>query len=175
MRASFVVIVHNLRSAHNVGSVFRTADGAGAEKLYLTGITPCPARSGAAYHSRAEKALAKTALGAERTIPWEKKARLGPLLDRLESQGYALVALEQSPRSIDYRDFRPSPKTALILGNEVRGLDRSIVRRCTAVLEIPMRGTKNSLNVSVAFGIASYHIAGRMETRPAGKPARRKP
>ncbi len=165
MPPSLVVIAHNFRSAHNVGAVFRTADGAGVAKLYLTGITPAPAREGTARLSRAEKALAKTALGAERVLPWEKRARLGPLLDWLRAAGYAIVALEQSPDSLDYRDCRPRRKTALILGNEVRGLHPLILSRCDATIEIPMRGTKRSLNVSVAFGIACYALAGRMEGR----------
>jgi 23S rRNA (guanosine2251-2'-O)-methyltransferase len=172
MQESFVVIVHNVRSAHNVGSIFRTADGAGVEKIYLTGYTPCPhlLRESVAgepapydYLTKAEKTLAKTALGAENNIAWERCARLGPLLKRLHQDGFEIVALEQDESSVDYRDYQPKTRTALLVGNEVLGVDPKILRQCDAVIEIPMRGKKDSLNVSVAFGIASFEIKSKIE------------
>lgn len=160
---SFVVIAHDIRSAHNVGSVFRTSDGAGVEKIYLTGYTPTPATPETVYLTRAHKDLAKTALGAEKNIPWEYHADVVPVLEKLKEDGYTIVALEQSESSIDYRDFVPTEKTALIVGNEVGGVEKMILDQCDAIIEIPMRGRKNSLNVSVAFGIAVFEMRSRME------------
>lgn len=160
---SFVVIAHNIRSAHNVGSVFRTADGCGVEKVFLTGYTPAPASADTVYVTRAHKDIAKTALGAENTVAWESSDDIETLLGRLISEGYSIVALEQYEGSVDYRAYRPSEKVALILGNEVEGVDTGLLDRCDAVIEIPMRGQKNSLNVSVAFGIAAFEIRSKME------------
>jgi 23S rRNA (guanosine2251-2'-O)-methyltransferase len=168
MERSFVVIAHNVRSANNVGSVFRTSDGAGVEKIYLTGYTPAPATEKDAYLTQAHKTLAKTALGAEKNIPWEKHARLAPVLAKLRKEGFEIVALEQDRKSTDYRRYEPAKKTALLLGNEVRGIDRKVLNQCDAIIEIPMRGKKNSLNVSVAFGIASFEIRSKMEERMSG-------
>lgn len=155
-----ILILDNIRSAHNVGALFRTADGAGIEKLYLVGITPQPA-SKKLYLTDAEKTLRKTALGAEENLAWKKVKAMGPLLGRLKKEGYALVALEQSEKSIDYRSWQPSQGdlVALIVGNEVEGISKKTLERCDAILELPMRGKKNSLNVSVAAGIALYHLS----------------
>lgn len=155
-----ILILDNIRSAHNVGALFRTADGAGIEKLYLVGITPQPA-SKKLYLTDAEKTLKKTALGAEENLAWKKVKAMGPLLGRLKKEGYALVALEQSEKSIDYRSWQPSQGdlVALIVGNEVEGISKKTLERCDAILELPMRGKKNSLNVSVAAGIALYHLS----------------
>ena len=161
-----LLVLHDIRSAHNVGSMFRTADGAGVTRVILSGYSPCPhaLRASVAggpvplYLSQAQKAIAKTALGAESTVPWKKVSSLPRLMTRLKQEGYVLVALEQAPGSIDYREYRSTGKVALIVGNEVEGVAASILKRCDAILEIPMRGKKNSLNVSVATGIALYEI-----------------
>jgi tRNA G18 (ribose-2'-O)-methylase SpoU len=160
---SFVIIVYNIRSAHNIGSIFRTSDGSGVEKLFLTGYTPTPATQETVYLTRSHKDFAKTALGAEKNIPWECVEDIVPLLKKLKAQGYGIVALEQSEKSIDYRAYQPPQKVALIIGNEVLGVDADILRQCDNILEIPMRGQKNSLNVSVAFGIAAFEIKSKME------------
>lgn len=162
MKSMFVVIVHNVRSAHNVGSIFRTSDGAGVEKLYLTGYTPAPATDKDVYLTQAHKTLAKTALGAEKNISWEKGTRLAPVLTKLKQEGFEIIALEQDKNSMDYREYKPKGKTALLVGNEVKGVDKKVLGQCDRVIEIPMHGKKNSLNVSVAFGIAAYHVAGTM-------------
>ena len=159
----FVVIAHNIRSAHNIGSIFRTSDGAGVERIFLTGYTPTPATEQTVYLARSHKDLAKTALGAEKSIPWEQSEDIGSVLVRLKSEGYELVALEQSERSVDYREYRPKGKVALIVGNEVEGVDAESMEQADVILEIPMRGQKNSLNVSVAFGIAVFEIGGKLE------------
>lgn len=157
-KTSCVLILHNIRSAHNVGSMFRTADGAGVEKIILTGYTPVPPKKGALYLSDADKAFQKTALGAEDSVSWEKEPSIGKALVQLQAAGFAVVALEQDTSSMSYRQYRAPSKIALIVGNEVRGLDRKILKRVDAILEIPMYGKKNSLNVSVACGIALYQI-----------------
>lgn len=161
---SLILILDNIRSAHNVGALFRTADGAGVAELYLVGITPQPAKK-ELYLSDAEKTLKKTALGAEKHLSWKHVKTIGPLLKRLKQAGYTLVALEQSEGSIDYRVWVPprSGKVALIVGNEVEGVDPKALALVDQVLELPMRGKKNSLNVSVAAGIALYHLSDRIQ------------
>ncbi len=160
-----VLILHNIRSAHNVGSMFRTADGAGVSEIILSGYTPVPAKSDALYLTDADKALKKTALGAEEYVPWKKYVSLSHVLDRLKKNGYSIIALEQNDASIDYRQYRPTKRkcTVLIVGNEVLGIDANILKRCDTVIEIPMCGKKNSLNVAVATGIALYRIMSTME------------
>lgn len=157
MSRSIVAILLNIRSLHNVGSMFRTADGAGIAKLYLCGITPAPVdRLGVV---RGE--IAKTALGAERAVPWESVRSAAIAIRRLRREGYAICALEQSPKSISlFSKYagRNDKKICLIVGNEVMGIPKRILESADRVLEIPMRGTKESLNVSVAFGIAVYQL-----------------
>jgi 23S rRNA (guanosine2251-2'-O)-methyltransferase len=155
-----VVLLHNIRSLHNVGSIFRTADGAGVEKLYLCGITPGPLnRFGEVVND-----VKKTALGAEATVAWDGSARsplaVSKLLEKLKKDGYKIVALEQDKRATLYTRFRPNKKEkiALILGAEVEGLPKTILNKCDTIIEIPMAGKKESLNVSVAFGIAVFHL-----------------
>ncbi|MFA5871717.1 MAG: RNA methyltransferase [Parcubacteria group bacterium] len=146
--AEVAVICHNIRSAYNIGSIFRTADGAGVKKIFLTGYSPTPPHSG----------IIKSALGAELTVKWEKALKITPLIVRLKKDGYEVVAIEQNERSEPLDQFRLRRKTCLVLGNEVRGLSKKIFSKCDRILEIPMRGKKESLNVSVAFGIAAYSI-----------------
>ncbi|KKU54864.1 MAG: tRNA/rRNA methyltransferase [Candidatus Moranbacteria bacterium GW2011_GWE1_49_15] len=159
----FAVIVHNIRSAYNVGSIFRTADGIGADRIYLTGYTPSPAKEGALYLSKAQKMITKTALGAERYVSWEKATSIGKLLDKLKKEGVTVAALEQDERSVDYKEFVPDFPIALLLGNEPKGIDKRILKKCDAYIEIPMRGDKKSLNVSVAFGVAGYEIYSKIK------------
>ncbi len=150
-----VLVLHNIRSVHNVGSMFRTADAAGVSKIILSGYTPTPLDR----FGRLRLDLAKVALGAEKTIPWEHTAAAAPALVRLQQAGYLLLAIEQSPNSVSLFDWHPpspSQPLALIVGNEVRGLSPAILKQCDAILEIPMRGAKESLNVSVAAGIALF-------------------
>ena len=149
-----VLIMPDIRSAQNVGALFRTADAVGISKIYLVGITPAPVdRFG---RSRAD--VAKSALGAERTLPWQQVATLPPLLRRLKKEGYQVVAIEQSEASVDYKKVSIKQNTVFIIGNEVTGISKSILSKCDIVAEIPMRGTKESLNVSVATGIALFRM-----------------
>ncbi|MBP7061075.1 MAG: RNA methyltransferase [Candidatus Moranbacteria bacterium] len=162
-KCAVVLILHDIRSAHNVGSLFRTADGVGVDEIILSGYTPVPPRKDALYLTDADKALRKTALGAEESVFWKKAVSLPRLLTRLQKDGYELVALEQDERSVDYRTYRPAQKVALLVGNEVGGVEQAHLKRCDTILEIPMAGAKNSLNVSVAAGIALYQIIGTMK------------
>ena len=147
-RNSLIVVCHNIRSAYNIGSIFRTADGAGAAKVYLTGYTPAPSHPG----------ISKTALGAEKIVAWEKFAKLDVAIEKLKKEKFEIIALEQSKKSVPLDSFKSKKNIALILGNEVRGLSPAVLRKCDKIIEIPMRGGKESLNVSVAFGIAVYTI-----------------
>ncbi len=149
----FCVILSNLRSALNVGSIFRTADALNVEKIYLCGTTPRPDQNG-----RAGKDLAKTALNSQNYITWKYYKRTSDAISDLKKQGFQIIALEQTKNSISVFKFKPSKKTALVLGNEVKGISKSILEKCDKIIEIPMFGKKESLNVSVAFGIAGYTI-----------------
>ncbi len=152
-----VAVLHNVRSLHNVGSIFRTADGAGVKKIFLCGITPAPVdRLG-----RTPSALAKVALGAEKAVAWEKRARTTDVIKELKRRGYKILALEQSPRAIAYNCFIPKGKMALVVGAETKGLPPGILKAVDKILEIPMRGKKESLNVAVAFGIAAYGLTSK--------------
>lgn len=144
-----IVILPNIRSGHNVGAIFRTADGAGIDKLYLTGYTPCPP------HVQVDK----VSLGAEKWVPWEYRKQAGRLLSELKKMGYNIVALEQTKNSQDLFSWKPKSPVALVLGNEKTGVPRSLLRYCDMAIEIPMLGKKNSLNVSVAAGVAMYYIS----------------
>ena len=153
-----VAILNNIRSAYNVGSMFRTADGAGFRKLYLCGVTPTPLD--VLGHPR--KDIAKVALGAEKTVEWEKVARTADCIKRLRDERYVVYALELAPGAIPYHTpalFKNKKKIALLVGNEVRGISKVLRERCDATIMIPMHGKKESLNVAVAFGIAAFEIA----------------
>jgi tRNA G18 (ribose-2'-O)-methylase SpoU len=151
-----VVIAHDIRSVHNVGSIFRTADAAGIKKIYLCGITPSPLDR----LKEVRKDFAKVALGAEGYIAWEGAKTTMSVIKRLKKEGYEIVALEQAKRSIPYyaAQVNDGSRIAIVLGNEVKGLPPSIVRAADRVLEIPMMGKKESLNVAVAFGIVAFGL-----------------
>ncbi len=155
------LILHNLRSAQNVGAIFRTAEAAGVSKIYLTGYTPAPLDR----FGRPNQAVLKSSLGAENYIEWKAFKNLSDLISKLKARslpdgkaGYKLIALEQQFGSIDYKKVKIKQPTAIILGNEVTGISKSILKQCDIVAEIPMRGKKESLNVSVACGIFLFQI-----------------
>ena len=153
------IIIHNIRSAHNVGAIFRTADGSGVEKIFLTGYTPEPFnKKNNIYPTNAQKMIEKTALGAERFIKYEKIENLSNLIKKLKKLKFNIIAMEQDKKSIDYKKFKTKFPCALILGNEVDGIEGKILKQCDHIISIPMRGQKESLNVSVAAGIAIYEI-----------------
>ncbi len=157
-RLPFCAVLNNIRSLYNVGSIFRTADGAGLEKLWLCGITGIPP----------DTKISKTALGAEKTVPWEYRRNAAELVEALRSQGYQTVILEQTVKSIPYETFEPKSPLCLIIGNEIEGVHDDLLAHCDAALEIEMAGLKNSLNVTVAFGVAAYHIRKQLKMNKAG-------
>ena len=149
-KSKVFIVLHNIRSVYNVGSIFRTADCLGITDILLVGVTPTPVDR----FWRARKDFAKVSLGAERTICWKYFRQWCQALKFLKSQGAQLIAIEQAPLALDYRKVKPRYPTAFIFGNEVRGIPARILKQCDIVAEIPMRGCKESLNVSVAAGIA---------------------
>lgn len=146
------LLLHNIRSAHNVGSVFRTADAAGVRHVFLTGYTPRPTdRFGVV-----QKDIAKTALGAQEYLQWEYYKSPAPLLRKLKKDGWQIVGIEQDARARDYQTFKAAGTTVFVVGNEVLGLSKPLRDMCDILVEIPMRGRKESLNVSVAAGIILF-------------------
>jgi 23S rRNA (guanosine2251-2'-O)-methyltransferase len=148
MTTRLILLAYNIRSLWNVGSLFRTCDCFGIEKLILAGYTATPPR----------REISKTALGAEEWIPWEHAPDAASIMTSLKSNGWKIVALEQSPQSVPLERYKPSEKTCLIVGHEVLGVPKDLLALCDDVIEIPMLGKKNSLNVSVAAGIALHAL-----------------
>ena len=148
--SGLVLVLDNIRSAHNVGSAFRSGDSFKADKVWLCGICACP--PSAEIH--------KTALGAEDSLPWEKVEDTLEAVRRLKAEGYTVVAAEQTAESVMLNEFRPEPgrKYALVFGNEVSGVRQDVVDECDFCLEIPQFGTKHSLNVSVSIGVMLWHF-----------------
>jgi len=148
------LILHNIRSAHNVGSIFRTADAAGVFHIYLAGYTPAPVDR----FNRENSKISKVALGAEKNVPWSCHEKTEGLIAELEKEGYFIIALEQDKNSKDYKKVTLKRKNVLILGEETSGIERNILDSCDLIAEIPMIGAKESLNVSVAAGIAVFRM-----------------
>ncbi len=144
----FCVLLNNIRSLYNVGSIFRTADGAGIEKLWLCGITGIPP----------DNQISKTALGAEKSVAWEYRREAVPLIQELKLKGYQIILLEQTEKSIPFQDFSPEFPVCLVLGNEIEGVSENLLPFCDQAVEIEMAGEKNSLNVTVAFGVLAYYL-----------------
>lgn len=157
-QATLSVILHNIRSRENVGAIFRTADGAGAARVYLSGYTPAPIDR----FGRPDSKIAKTALGAEKVIPWEHHKTITSLIRTLKKKGVHIVASEQSPRAVPYSKWHPAFPLAVVFGNEITGIPHTLLAQCEEIIEIPMQGKKESLNVSVATGVILFHVAGKM-------------
>jgi len=166
------LVLDNIRSIHNVGSIFRTADAAGVFKIYLCGITPTPLDRFGDPMPR----FIKVSLGAEKNVPWEYGPSTEQILEKLKQQEFETVAIEQSETSFLYTKFSPRKnKIALVVGNETKGIQNTTLSLCDKVIEIPMRGVlsqgkkhprntgagKESLNVSVALGIVLFHLLSR--------------
>ena len=149
-----VIVLPDIRSSLNVGSIFRTVDAVGVAKIYLAGYTPAPVDK----FGRIDKQIAKTALGAEKTVAWEKVESLSKLLTKLKKEKFYLIAVEQDKNSIDYKKIKPKAQTAFIFGNEVAGLSKTVLQKCDVVAEIPMKGEKESLNVAVSAGVVLFRI-----------------
>jgi 23S rRNA (guanosine2251-2'-O)-methyltransferase len=154
MKKDISIILNNIRSVHNVGAIFRTADAVGISKIYITGYTPTPVDR----FGRNRDDLHKSALGAEKNIKWEYVEKVEELINDLKKEGTEIIALEQSPYSKDYKDVEVSDRAAVLIGNEVTGVPEDLLSKCDVVVEIPMEGKKESLNVSVATGVLLYRL-----------------
>jgi tRNA G18 (ribose-2'-O)-methylase SpoU len=148
-----VLILENIRSAYNVGAIFRTADGAGASKIFLVGYTPSPIDR----FGRTQPEIKKTSLGASEEIPWEYSENIVEVIESLKKNGVTIVSVEQGVEAVDITKFSVPKKVAYIMGNEVEGVSKEALVASDCTVEIPMLGTKESLNVSVATGIILYH------------------
>lgn len=144
----FYIICDNIRSLENIGSIFRTADALTVDKIFLCGICGRPPQA----------KISKTALGAEDNVAWEHHWQTWRVIDKLKKQGVNIIALEQTKNSLDYRKFKPKFSLALVVGNEVKGICQSVLRKADQVIHLPMLGSKESLNVSVAFGVIGYYL-----------------
>jgi 23S rRNA (guanosine2251-2'-O)-methyltransferase len=157
-----IIIAHDMRSIHNVGSLLRTAEGFGASKVYLTGYTPYPIKSGddrlPHLARKIDAQISKTALGAEHGQPWEQVESIKSLLNSLKERGFTVAGLEQNNKSIALPEFTPPEKIAVLLGSEVEGLAQELIRLCDVLLEIPMYGQKESFNVVQAAAICLYAL-----------------
>ncbi|OGL35055.1 hypothetical protein A3F65_01800 [Candidatus Saccharibacteria bacterium RIFCSPHIGHO2_12_FULL_47_16b] len=157
-----VLIIHNVRSAHNVGSMLRTADGLGIEEVYLTGYTPYPpaVNDKRLPHIRQStgRRIHKTALGAEKTVKWQHTSNVKKLIKDLKLKGFTVAALEQTAGALDISKYHSDSAMALLVGTETTGLVAEIIALCDDALMIPMLGQKESFNVAVAAAIALYHL-----------------
>jgi len=161
MQNKIILVAHNLRSCHNVGSLLRTAEGLGVDVVILSGYTPYPVKDGdnrmPHIANKLHKQISKTALGAEETQAWKHYETIEEVLDYLKVEGYQLAAVEQASNSIPLPGFRPPEKLALLMGREVEGVEPEILARCDQIIEIPMFGSKESFNVVQAAAMALYH------------------
>ncbi len=148
------LILDNIRSTHNVGSAFRTADAADVSKIYLTGITPTPLDR----FGRKQKDIAKVSLGSEDHISYEYFKTTKECIEHLRRKNVQIIGVEQSKNSLDYKKIKIDSPTAFIFGNEVNGISKEILEKCDSVIEIPMKGKKESLNVSVSIGIILFNM-----------------
>lgn len=151
-----ILILHDIRSVINVGALFRTADAIGINQIIISGVTPSPIDR----FGRVRADFAKSALGAEHSVPWIQVGDIIQKIQELRSSGYTICSIEQSQKSIDYKDFNVPPNINLVVipGNEVSGVSEDILNLANVILEIPMNGSKESLNVSVATGIVLYRL-----------------
>lgn len=150
------ILLHDIRSVHNVGSIFRTADAAGITKIFLSGYTPTPLDR----FGREVQELSKVALGGENSVLWEQIKNPTSTIKKLKNAGVFVVGIEQDKRSLDYKKVKVSKKQSVlfIVGNEVDGVPKNILKKCDVIAEIKMNGTKESLNVGVSLGIALFRI-----------------
>lgn len=157
---SVILLAHNIRSTHNIGAIFRTAEGLGVTEIICSGYTPYPITTNDPrlphVRNKITSQIHKTALGAETIVPFRTFET--PPIDELRVAGYRIVALEQSNRSTPLQSYIATPKIALLIGEEVNGIDPETLERCDDVVEIPMVGRKESFNVSVATGMALYQL-----------------
>jgi len=147
------LILENIRSAHNVGAMFRTADGAGVDKIFLVGYTPTPIDR----FGRPQSEIVKTSLGACDVISWEQFKTSREVVEQLQGEGCTVAAVELTEGSVPLKDFSVPDKVAYLMGNEVTGVEEETMKLCDVVVDLPMLGVKESLNVATTAGIVMYH------------------
>ncbi|MFA6158532.1 MAG: TrmH family RNA methyltransferase [Candidatus Paceibacterota bacterium] len=152
MKRDIRVLLHDIRSVHNVGAIFRTSDAIGVSKIYLGGYSPMPVDR--FNNPRAD--FSKAALGSEKTMAWEGVESPLALISKLKEEGFQVVSVEQDPTSADYKEVRMGERVLVIFGNEVAGVSKGLLEKSDVIAEIPMNGTKESLNISVSAGIVLY-------------------
>jgi 23S rRNA (guanosine2251-2'-O)-methyltransferase len=152
-----ILVIHNIRSVHNVGSLFRTADGVGVSEIIVSGYTPLPYDR----FSRLRTDFQKTALGSEQSVSWRCVESLPDTISEFKSKGFEILGLEQDVRSIHYKKYTSKKDVVVIIGNEVDGIDAEILSLCDTVVEIPMSGEKESLNVAIATGVLLFSLRDR--------------
>ena len=154
-KTPFVIVLDNVRSAHNVGSIFRISDAFLIEKIYMCGVTSKPPH----------KDIRKTALGASESVEWEHHNNSTDCIQQLKKKGYQIISIEQAEQAVMLNDFMPKKgiKYALIFGNEVKGVEQSVVSASDIVIEIPQYGTKHSLNISVSSGIVIWDFFQKLQ------------
>ncbi len=165
MACQIILIAHNLRSTHNVGSLLRTAEGLGVARVLLTGYTPYPLQPDddrlPHLAQKIDRQISKTALGAEKLVDWRHFATIEQAITDLRKQGFVIAALEQAPGATELLSFEPPEKLAIIVGREVEGIEPAVLALCDLILEIPMLGRKESFNVVQAAAMALYHCRFR--------------
>ncbi len=149
-----ILIIHDIRSVHNVGSLFRTADSVGISRIIISGYSPTPLDR----FGRVRSDMAKSALGAELSVPWEYSENIFETIHELKKNNYTVIGLEQHPQSVDYKKIKKTENMVFIIGTETTGMNQDLIQLCDTIAEIPMHGNKESLNVSVATGILLYRI-----------------
>jgi len=149
-----ILILHNIRSVVNIGALFRTADAVGIDKIYLTGYSPTPLDR----FKRERNDFRKSSLGSYDFVSWEYKKNIGPLLEKLKKEKFKIFAIEQDQKSIDYKKGKIKNKNVFILGNEVKGISKKTLEKVDEILEIPMKGKKESLNVATTGGIVLFNL-----------------
>ncbi len=146
------LLLHDIRSVYNVGALFRTADAVGVTKIYITGYTPTPLDR----FNNPRKDFAKCSLGAENSVAWEYAKTPTALVNKLKKEGVQIVCVEQGKKSVDYKEAKISDKALVVFGNEVEGVSKQLLSKADVIAEIPMKGKKESLNVSVSAGIVLF-------------------
>jgi 23S rRNA (guanosine2251-2'-O)-methyltransferase len=154
MKSENILILHDIRSAQNVGAIFRTADACGISKIIISGYSPTPLDR----FGRKRSDISKSALGAEETVPWEFSENIIDTLKKLKEENFKIISIEQTENSVDYKEVKIGEKNVFVLGNEVTGVEKQILEISDIVAEIKMKGEKESLNVSVAAGVALFRI-----------------
>jgi len=150
------ILLHDIRSVHNVGSMWRTANAAGVTKIFLSGYTPSPVDR----FGRERKDFAKVALNSQISVAWEFVENPVSFIKKLKREGFYIVAIEQAKNSVDYKKVKIKRPVLFLVGNEVEGIPQKFLKLADVVAEIPMKGDKESLNVSVAFGVALFRMLG---------------